>query len=218
MTRKPIKIELIHDVVCSWCPIGYRNVKAALGEHESQLEVEFKFLPYELNPEMPGEGESIEVHLKRRNKWNKEQLRRYREDLIEAASKARLTYDFSKRTHYWNTAKAHTLMHLAEKIGRQEALNEILIQQYFAEGLNVDDTGNLANLASSIGIDDKDFVAALSSPKVAAEMAEKKARVQRFNVRTVPTFVVNGSEVLRGSSSVEFFVQYLSNYLTRSAA
>lgn len=218
MPRKAIKLELIHDVVCSWCPIGYRNVKAALGEHESQLDAEFKFLPYELNPEMPEEGDSIEVHLRHRNKWNTEQLRRYREDLIKTASKAGLTYDFSKRTHYWNTAKAHTLIHLAEKIGRQEALNEILIQQYFAEGLNVDDTENLANLASSIGIDGKDFVAALSSPKVAAEMAEKKARVQRFNVRSVPTFVVNGSEVLRGSNSVEFFVQYLSNYLTRSAA
>jgi predicted DsbA family dithiol-disulfide isomerase len=218
MPKKPIKIELIHDVVCSWCPIGYRNVKAALGEYENQLDVEFKFLPYELNPEMPEEGESIEDHLKRRNKWNTEQLRRYREDLIKTASKAGLTYDFSKRTHYWNTAKPHTLMHLAEKIGRQDALNEILIQQYFAEGLNVGDTESLANLASSIGIDGKDFVAALSSPKVAAEMAEKKARVQRFNVRSVPTFVVNDSEGLRGSNSVEFFVQYLSNYLTRSAA
>lgn len=218
MSKRPIKIELIHDIICSWCPIGYRNIQGALANYADQLDVEFKFLPYELNPEMPKEGERIEDHLKRRNNWNDEQLQRYREDLIKTAAESGLTYNFSKRTHYWNTAKAHTLMHLAEKIGKQEVLNETLIRQYFTQGVNVDDTESLAKLASSVGVQAEDFVTALSSPTVAAEIAEKKARVQSFNVRSIPTFVINESDVVRGSNSVEFFEQYLSGYLSRTAA
>ena len=103
---------MIHDIICSWCPIGYRNIKSALAEFESQLDVEFRFLPYELNPEMPADGERIDVHLKRRNDWNDEQFLRYREELVETARQAGLNYDFGKRTHYWNTALAHKLLHL----------------------------------------------------------------------------------------------------------
>ena len=218
MTKQHIKIELIHDVVCSWCPIGYNNIKSALAEYESELDVEFRFLPYELNPEMPKEGERIDVHLKRRNDWSTEQLLRYREDLVKTATRAGLVYDFGKRTHYWHTAKAHTLIHLAEKFGKQEAMNQELITQYFENGLDVSDPDCLVEVARSVGIDREAVISAFSSQEIAAEIAEKYARARSFNVRSVPTFVINEREVLRGSNSVEFFAKYLSAYLARAAA
>ena len=128
MPSKKIKIELIHDIICSWCPIGYNNIKAALARHDDVLDPEFRFLPYELNPDMPAQGERIEVHLKRRNNWSIQQLLRYREDLVETANRAGLTYDFARRTDYWNTSRAHVLMHIAEKHGKQQLTNETLIQ------------------------------------------------------------------------------------------
>jgi predicted DsbA family dithiol-disulfide isomerase len=216
MTKAKIKIEQIHDVVCSWCPIGYSNIKAALKQFDKQIEVDFKFLPYELNPQMPKEGESIEDHLKRRNNWNTEELFRYRENLVEAAAKAGLTYDFAKRTHYWNTAKAHTLIHFAEKFDKQEQINRVLIQQYFAEGLNVDDAESLANIASSVGLNRDDVMAAFTSPEIAAEMLEKRNRVRSFDVRSVPTFIINNVESVAGSNSVEFFIQYLYDLLGKT--
>ena len=161
MTKTKIEIEQIHDVVCSWCPIGYSNIKAALTQFGKQIEVEFKFLPYELNPEMPKEGEPIEDHLKRRNNWSTEELLRYRENLVETAMQAGLTYDFAKRTHYWNTAKAHTLIHFAEKFDKQEQVNRVLIQQYFTHGLNLDDTENLANIVSSVSLNRDGVIAAV---------------------------------------------------------
>ena len=216
MTKTKIKIEQIHDVVCSWCPIGYSNIKAALKNLDDLVEVEFKFLPFELNPEMPKEGEPIEDHLKRRNDWNIEELLRYRENLVETARQAGLTYDFGKRTHYWNTAKAHTLIHFAEKFDKQEQVNRVLIQQYFTEGLNVDDAKSLADIATSVGLYRDDVIAAFTSPKMAAEMLEKQARVRGFNVRSVPTFIINDSELVPGSNSVEFFVRNFSDLLAKT--
>ena len=217
MAKTKIKIEQIHDVVCSWCPIGYTYIKAALKQLDNQIEVEFEFLPYELNPEMPKEGESIEDHLKRRNNWNTEELLRYRENLVETAIQAGLTYDFGKRTHYWNTAKAHTLIHFAEKFDKQEQVNRVLIQQYFTEGLNVDDAESLANIASSVGLNRDDVIAAFTSPAIAAEMLEKQARVHSFNVRSVPTFIINDIASVPGSNSVDFFVQYFSDLLAETS-
>ena len=218
MSRNKIKIELIHDIICSWCPIGYRNVKAALEQFDDELDVEFRFLPYELNPQMPKEGERIDDYLRRRNNLSDEELFRYREKVVATAADAGLTYDYSKRTHYWNTVKAHTLLHLAEKIGKQEAVNEALIQQYFTEGLNVDDLDGLAAVAESIGISRRELESALESPKVAAEMAQKYAQVQSFGIRSVPSFVINDTELLTGSNSVEFFSEYFSDYLKKMAA
>jgi len=216
MTKTKIKIEQIHDVVCSWCPIGYSHIKAALKQFDKRIEVEFKFLPYELNPEMPKEGESIDDHLKRRNNWNTEELLRYRENLVETATQAGLTYDFGKRTHYWNTAKAHTLIHFAEKLDKQEQVNRVLIQQYFAQGLNVDHADSLANIASSVGLNRDDVMAAFTSPEIAAEMLEKQNRVRSFDVRSVPTFIINNVESVAGSNSVEFFIQYFSDLLGKA--
>ncbi|WP_157203870.1 MULTISPECIES: hypothetical protein [unclassified Marinomonas] len=25
-----LRIEMVHDIVCSWCPIGFRNIQAAI--------------------------------------------------------------------------------------------------------------------------------------------------------------------------------------------
>lgn len=58
------KIEIVHDVVCSWCPIAYANVKQAL--HNLDTKADIYFLPYELNPEMGPQGEAINDHLQRR--------------------------------------------------------------------------------------------------------------------------------------------------------
>ena len=77
----------------------------------------------------------------------------YRESLVETAAKAGLNYDFSKRTHYWNTAMAHCLLHVAEKFGKQEQVNDALVQAYFSDGLKVDDAASLAQVADSVGLD-----------------------------------------------------------------
>ena len=36
---KKLKIEIVHDLVCSWCPIGYSNIRKAI----DNLGIEVKF-------------------------------------------------------------------------------------------------------------------------------------------------------------------------------
>lgn len=73
---KRLKIEIIHDVVCSWCPVGYQNLRQALENMRGEIEAQWYFLPFELNPGMPAEGQEIEQHLMERYGWSAEKQRR----------------------------------------------------------------------------------------------------------------------------------------------
>jgi predicted DsbA family dithiol-disulfide isomerase len=60
----------------------------------------------------------------------------------------------------------------AQVVG-QTNRSRVLIQQYFAEGLNVDDAESLANIGSSVGLNRDAVIAAFASPEIAAEMLVK---------------------------------------------
>ena len=208
-----VKIEAIHDLVCSWCPIGRSNLKAALIILDKQIVVEIEYLPFELNPEMSSEGETIEAHLIRRNGWTKEQFIHYRTNLVGVAKEAGLIYDYSKRTHYYNTAKAHRLVHFAQAFQKQGAVVDALTEQYFTQGMNLSEDENLLGIATSVGLDREQAELALSSAEVAdisEDIQHKYDRVREFAAGSVPAFIINGTELVRGANSVEFFVRYFT--------
>ena len=91
---KQLKIEMVHDIVCSWCPIGYSNITTAI--KNLNIEVDFRFLPFELNPNMDSEGELIAHYFSRQMGWGNEKLIDYQTSLVATAKKADVSIDFSK--------------------------------------------------------------------------------------------------------------------------
>ncbi len=62
-----LKIEMIHDVVCSWCHIGYQNISKALERLSNEISAEIHYLPFQLNPDTGPLGVDIVEHLCQRN-------------------------------------------------------------------------------------------------------------------------------------------------------
>lgn len=175
--------------------------------------MEIKYLPFELNPDTSSAGETIEAHLMRRNGWTKEQFMHYRTDLVGVAKEAGLIYDYSKRTHYYNTAKAHRLVHFAQAFQKQGVVVDVLTEQYFTQGVNLSEDKNLLDIATSVGLDREQAERALSSAEVAdisENIQHEYDRVREFAVGSVPAFIINGTEFVRGANSVEFFVLYFA--------
>ena len=212
---KPLKIEIVHDVVCSWCPIGYANLTQAL--NNLKLKADISFLPYELNPDLGKEGEKIEEHLERRYGWGGQRQQQYRAHLLGIASAAGVSIDFTKRTHYYNTQLAHRLMHWAETFGKQQVMNELLIDAYFDKGLNVSDINILSVLAEMIGLDRAQAKQAIESEAVAIAVHRKKERLQDFEITSVPAFIFNDTTLITGSNSVPFFKNCVRNITTNTA-
>ena len=48
-----LKINIVSDVVCPWCVIGFKNLQKAMTELKDQIEFEVHWKPYELHPEIP---------------------------------------------------------------------------------------------------------------------------------------------------------------------
>ncbi len=206
-----LKIEMIHDVVCSWCPIGYANLKQAL--KNLAIDAECYFLPFELNPGMEVQGEDINDHLAQRYGWSESKRRDYRQNLLAVAEQAGVAMDFSKRTHYYNTNQAHRLIHWCEGFDKQQAMNELLIDAYFKQGLDINNSQVLLNLVEQLGLDRSQAEVALNSAATKQQLAIKKQRVQQADITSVPAFIFNNRTLVTGSNSVEYFEQALSSKL-----
>jgi len=202
---KTLKIEMVHDVVCSWCPIGYANLKQAL--RNMDIEADIHFLPYELNPDMGSKGEDIDDHLGRRYQWTQSKRREYRKHLLAVAKQAGVCINFSKRTHYYNSNKAHQLMHWCEGYNRQQAMNELLIDAYFKRGLDISNTQVLLDLVEQLGLDRSQAEQALLSNELNQQLLFKKKRLQRLELLSVPAFIFNENTLVTESNSVEYFEQ-----------
>ena len=200
---KTLKIEMIHDVVCSWCPIGYANMQQALGNLD--IKADMHFLPYELNPDMGPEGEGINEHLQRRYHWSQSRLQDYRTHLLAVAKQAGVVIDFSKRSHYYNSSKAHRLIHWSEGYNRQQAMNERLIEAYFKRGLDISSTSVLLTLVEELGLDRSQAQQVLLANEIDPQLRLKQQRVQQLELTGVPAFLVNEHTVISGSNSVAYF-------------
>jgi len=202
---KTLKIEMVHDVVCSWCPIGYANLKQAL--RNLDIEADIHFLPSELNPGMGPKGEGIDDHLARRYHWTQSKRQDYRKHLLAVAKQASVSIDFSKRSHYYNSNKAHRLIHWSEGYSRQQGMNELLIDAYFKRGLDISNTQVLLDIVEQLGLSRSSAEQALTSDEVNQQLLLKKKRVKKLELVSVPAFIFNEHSLVSGSNSVEYFEQ-----------
>ncbi|MGI9341110.1 MAG: DsbA family protein, partial [Psychrobacter sp.] len=60
-TNKPLRIDIVSDVVCPWCVVGYKQLAEALKQTDTDYEIHWH--PFELNPNMPSEGQNMREHI-----------------------------------------------------------------------------------------------------------------------------------------------------------
>jgi len=210
---KTLKVEMVHDVVCSWCPIGYTNLKQALSNLD--IEADIYFLPYELNPDMGPKGEVIDDHLSRRYQWTQVKRQAYRKHLLTVAKQAGVCIDFSKRTHYYNSNKAHRLIHWCEGYNRQQAMNEQLMDAYFKRGLDISRIPVLLDLVEQLGLDRLKAEQALISNEFDQQFLLKQKRVTTLMLPSVPAFIFNKDTMVIGANSVEYFEQKIIDLIKK---
>ena len=69
-----LKIDFVSDVSCPWCAVGLGALEAALARVAPDVTAELHFQPFELNPQMPAEGQDINEHLIQKYGSTPEQL------------------------------------------------------------------------------------------------------------------------------------------------
>src|SRR5690606_3016880 len=140
-----LRIDFVSDVVCPWCAIGLMSLEEALRRTAGEVEAEIHFQPFELNPQMPPEGEDAVGHLQRKYGMPAEQAAANQQASVDRGPALGFTFDMARRSRIYNTCDARRLLHWAEGEGedRQRALKHALPRAYFSEGRNVSDHDTL---------------------------------------------------------------------------
>ncbi len=62
----PLRIDFVSDVACPWCVVGLRSLSKAIEAVGEDVAVEIHFQPFELNPDMPPEGQNTTEHVRQK--------------------------------------------------------------------------------------------------------------------------------------------------------
>ena len=208
MTAK-LKIDFVSDVSCPWCVIGLRALEQALERVADAVTAEIHFQPFELNPQLPPDGQDITEHLVQKYGSTPEQLQRNRETIRARGADLGFTFEMGKRSRVYNTFDAHRLLHWADLEGRQRELKRALFTAYFTEGRNPGDREVLIDVAAQSGLDPLRAREVLESGRYADEVREREQFYGRQGVRAVPSVIVDDRYLIQGGQPVEIFEQAL---------
>jgi predicted DsbA family dithiol-disulfide isomerase len=208
MTVK-MKIDFVSDVSCPWCVIGLKSLETALGRLKGDVDADIHFQPFELNPQMPADGQDIVEHITQKYGSGPEDIERSRKAIQARGAELGFTFDLQKRGRIYNTFDAHRLLHWAEGEGRQKALKEALFAAYFTEGRNPSDHEVLADVAGSVGLDAKRAAQILASDEFSAEVRAREAFYTSHGISAVPSVIVNDRHLIQGGQPPEVFEQAL---------
>jgi predicted DsbA family dithiol-disulfide isomerase len=153
---QPLRIDIVSDVVCPWCIIGYRQVEIALTLIDTPVAAETWWHPFELNPDMPPEGEDTAEHIARKYGSTPEQSKANRTRLSEIGDSVGFTFNYGEGMRIYNTFKAHKLLTMAanERCWQaQTALKLAMFKAYFQDRRDVSDEAVLIDIAEAQGFD-----------------------------------------------------------------
>ncbi|ASJ75533.1 DsbA family oxidoreductase [Granulosicoccus antarcticus] len=210
-----MKIDIVSDVVCPWCIIGYRQLQQAL--EATGIEAEIHWHPFELNPDMPAEGEALRDHVMRKYGSSAEESEANRSRLVSIGAELDIDFKFDDTSHIRNTFDAHQLMHWADTLGRKNDLKQALFQAYFTEQLDVSDRQVLIDKAVSLGLDKEEATAVLEDQRYAETVRSNEQLWVSRGIQGVPAVILGEKYLLSGAQGVENFSAALKQVESETA-
>jgi len=206
---RAVKIDFVSDVVCPWCALGATALEQAISNLAGEVEVQLTYKPFELNPEMPADGEHAIAHMMRKYGRSAEQVADRNAMIIERGTQTGFHFDLEKRSHFHNTFAAHRLLFWAATQGLQRQLKQALLKAYFSDGQNPNDHATLVTLAGAVGLDSQRAQAVLADGEFAEEVRELEQFYQQRGIDSVPAMVIDEQQLIAGSQSVAYYEQAL---------
>ncbi len=204
-----MKIDFVSDVACPWCAVGLAALEQALQRIGPDIEIELNFQPFELNPDMPAEGEDAMEHLARKYGRTPEELQASRETIRQRG--AAEGFEFGTRSRIWNTFDAHRLLHWAglQSAAAQRALKMALLKAYHGQGENPGSSQVLLRLVGELGLDVDSARSMLESGQYAEEVRALERRWHNQGITAVPSVIVNDRHLIQGGQPSQMYEQAL---------
>ena len=212
MNRSQLKIDIVSDVVCPWCAIGYKKLSEAMTQLDDEISFEVNWKPYELHPEIPKEGFDKKEYYK--IKFGESSGSNDKFDFIsEEGKKAGLEFNFKKSKNLPNTFLAHRLLWLCRSKDMQDVLAEALFHAYFTDGRDVGNTDELIEISSENGLNREEIKEFFQTNIGHEEVLREENRAREMNIFSVPTYIFNKKYLLVGGQESDTFKAYIKKVI-----
>ena len=198
---KPLKIDVVSDVVCPWCYIGKKRIENAL-TLVPDVPVELHFRPFFLNSWVPREGIGRDEYLTAKF-GSVEAYKGIAGRVVAAAGEEGLSYrpDLVKRQP--NTIDCHRLIHWAEAQGKAAEMKQRLMELYFRDGGDLTDIDVLVQAAADCGLGADEVRRRLASDEDVALISGQAQEASDKGISGVPTFVFAQKYAVSGAQPAD---------------
>lgn len=226
MSVARVRIDIWSDVVCPWCAIGWGQLQKALRLLDGEIEADIRWRPFELNPDMPPEGEEQAAHIARKYRRPPEQAQAVREHMREAARDAGVSLDYEGEgdpppAMMWNTFAAHRLLEWTLEHRGPEAQTRLklaLLRAHFNHRRRIGEEAVLLEVARECGRDGKEAAAALEDDAIAKRVRALQAEAWDRNISGVPAMVIEGGFLVPGAQPPETYANVLRRVVSKRQA
>lgn len=201
-----MKLEVYSDTICPWCYVGFARLQEALAARPG-VAVEVDWLPFELNPDLPPEGEDRRAYMLRRF-GDVDRFAAGQRQLQDLGSALGIDFQFDRITRAPNTRRSHALIRWAGESGPalQSEVKRRVLQAHFSEGRDIADPQVLADVAAAAGLGRDAALRAIDEPARRTAVEALEAQAHRWGVSGVPTFIFERRYAFSGAQPLEVFL------------
>lgn len=203
------KIEIVSDVMCPWCVIGYKNLESALEQLQNTISADISWHAFELNPGMPKEGQNLAEHIMQKYGQTKSQSEENRAHLTQLGQQVGFDFNFDDNSIMINSFDCHRLLTWAKEFNKQTELKLALFKAHFSDKVYLNDQTALLKVVSQVGLDAEEAKVILESNAYSEAVETEENQMQQLGVSSVPTFIINDKYAINGGQAVEVFKQAL---------
>ncbi|WP_348731541.1 DsbA family oxidoreductase [Rheinheimera texasensis] len=208
-----LRIDLVSDVACPWCAIGYARLQQALQSLQGAIAVDLHWRAFELNPDPALKPEPILPALCRKYGVSAAQMQQSQQMLMQLAAGLGVNFSGMEQRLTCNTFDAHRLLKWAgatypvpsaqsdsaQQASAQTQLKLALFDAYFGRAEQVSEPQVLLRCVEAAGLNADAAAQVLASTQFADEVRAEEAAYQQAGISSVPAFVINQRYLISGA-------------------
>jgi predicted DsbA family dithiol-disulfide isomerase len=205
---QPLRIDIVSDVMCPWCVIGYRQLAIAL--EATGVDHDIHWHPFELNPNMPAEGQDMREHLAEKYGTTPQQSDENRAMMAARGDEVDFEFSFSEDFRMHNTFNTHQLLHWADTQNRKHDLKQALFTAHFTNERDLSDDAVLVDIAAEIGLDRDEATAVLADQRFANDVRQQQTFWTQKGITGVPAVIFGQKHLVTGAQGVDNYKSMLN--------
>ncbi|WP_275316729.1 DsbA family oxidoreductase [Tenacibaculum bernardetii] len=213
--KEKLKIDIVSDVVCPWCTIGYKRLEKAIKELGIEDQIDIEWQPFELNPNMPAEGQNVIEHLTEKYGSTVAQQNQSKQQMTEIGAELGFKFNYFDDMRMVNTFNAHVLLEYAKDFGKQTELKMRLTTAFFSDQKDVSNNAVLKEALLDVGLNANEALAKLDDENARYEVRNKQNYWKNLGVNSVPTFVFNKKSAITGAQPLDSLKQVLTELINQ---